>query len=152
MVRIIVPGDPHGQPRAGVRTGRGRRPRFYARSAIVQYWRQTIRDVYRATNAGNAGARAVRIRLCFYFPRPQRLMRKEVPPGRIPYTKKPDADNVSKAVMDALNGVAYTDDAQVYDLHVQKWYAPLGDDPNSYIEIIADGPRTKPREDTKKEG
>lgn len=33
---------------------------------------------------------------------------------------KPDADNVAKAVLDALNGVAWLDDCQVLDLHVVK--------------------------------
>lgn len=37
-----------------------------------------------------------------------------------PDVTKPDADNVAKAVMDALNGVAYTDDAQVAKLVVTK--------------------------------
>ena len=32
----------------------------------------------------------------------------------------PDADNVLKAVMDALNGVAYDDDSQVCEIHVYK--------------------------------
>lgn len=32
---------------------------------------------------------------------------------RLPAMKKPDADNVLKVVMDALNGVAYDDDKQV---------------------------------------
>ena len=136
VVRIIVPGDPHGQPRAGVQTGRGRRPRFYSRSKTVEYWKATIREIYRAHHGPNVGIMAVRIRLCFLFPRPQRLMRKDSPPGRIPYTKKPDADNVSKAVMDALNGVAYHDDAQAYDLHAQKWYVAMGDEPVSYIELL----------------
>lgn len=35
-------------------------------------------------------------------------------------TMTPDADNVAKAVLDALNGLAYTDDAQVVALHVIK--------------------------------
>lgn len=35
-------------------------------------------------------------------------------------TSKPDIDNVSKAVLDALNGVAYDDDKQVTSLHVVK--------------------------------
>lgn len=35
-------------------------------------------------------------------------------------TMTPDADNVAKAVLDALNGLAYTDDAQVVALHVVK--------------------------------
>ena len=33
---------------------------------------------------------------------------------------KPDIDNVCKAVLDALNGVAYKDDSQVVELHVIK--------------------------------
>lgn len=37
-----------------------------------------------------------------------------------PDTFKPDADNVAKLVMDALNGLAWVDDAQVVDLHVRK--------------------------------
>lgn len=37
-------------------------------------------------------------------------------------TYKPDADNVTKLVLDALNGVAWADDAQVTDLNVHKKY------------------------------
>lgn len=33
---------------------------------------------------------------------------------------KPDADNIGKAVMDALTGLAYTDDSQVVNLQVIK--------------------------------
>lgn len=35
-------------------------------------------------------------------------------------TFKPDADNIGKAVLDALNGVAFADDKQVVSLLVQK--------------------------------
>lgn len=37
-----------------------------------------------------------------------------------PYTVKPDADNVAKQVLDALNGLAYEDDARVTELTVRK--------------------------------
>lgn len=37
-----------------------------------------------------------------------------------PDTHKPDADNVAKIVLDALNGVAWEDDAQVVSLTVSK--------------------------------
>lgn len=37
-------------------------------------------------------------------------------------TKKPDTDNIVKAVLDALNGAAYHDDSQVTTLHVYKRY------------------------------
>lgn len=40
----------------------------------------------------------------------------------IPHNKKPDADNILKAVCDALNGVAYTDDKQVYSASCEKLY------------------------------
>ena len=36
--------------------------------------------------------------------------------------KKPDSDNILKAVADALNGVAYHDDVQVLDMHITKIY------------------------------
>lgn len=39
---------------------------------------------------------------------------------REPDTHKPDADNVAKVVLDALNGVAWIDDAQVTSLTVVK--------------------------------
>lgn len=38
------------------------------------------------------------------------------------YCKKPDADNVAKAILDALNGVAYRDDSAVSSLLVDKSY------------------------------
>ena len=38
------------------------------------------------------------------------------------HCKKPDADNVAKAILDALNGVAYRDDSAVSSLLVDKSY------------------------------
>lgn len=37
------------------------------------------------------------------------------------YTQKPDIDNVAKALMDGLNGVAFLDDAQVTSLNISKF-------------------------------
>ena len=33
--------------------------------------------------------------------------------GRLFPTKKPDADNIIKVILDALNGLAYRDDSQI---------------------------------------
>ena len=38
------------------------------------------------------------------------------------YLKKPDADNIAKIVCDALNGTAWKDDSQIYNLEVHKYY------------------------------
>lgn len=36
--------------------------------------------------------------------------------------KKPDIDNVTKIVLDALNKVAYEDDTQVNELHIMRHF------------------------------
>ena len=43
--------------------------------------------------------------------------------GELHPTKKPDADNIGKIVADALNGVAYQDDAQIILLQIRKTYS-----------------------------
>jgi len=40
-------------------------------------------------------------------------------------TKKPDADNVLKAVKDAINGVVFIDDAQVVSIGLLKEYSEI---------------------------
>lgn len=42
--------------------------------------------------------------------------------GDIPHNKKPDCDNMAKVCLDALNGVAYPDDAQISKLFVSKCF------------------------------
>ena len=39
-------------------------------------------------------------------------------------TSRPDADNISKIVADALNALVFLDDAQIASLHVWKAYGP----------------------------
>ena len=38
-------------------------------------------------------------------------------------TKKPDLDNIIKAIADSLNGIAYKDDAQIVELKSKKFYS-----------------------------
>lgn len=52
--------------------------------------------------------------------------------GLWPHTKKPDIDNVTKAVFDGLNGRAYIDDAQIVRLTAAKLY---GEAASTRIEI-----------------
>lgn len=39
---------------------------------------------------------------------------------RKPHTQRPDLDNIGKAIMDGLNGVAFVDDSQVYQIILHK--------------------------------
>ena len=52
--------------------------------------------------------------------------------GEIKHIKKPDLDNMAKAVLDALNGLAYIDDSQIYSLTLYKTYS---EQPGTYLKI-----------------
>ena len=45
--------------------------------------------------------------------------------GAIRPTRKPDCDNIAKIICDALNGVAYRDDAQIVSITIEKRYAAI---------------------------
>ena len=60
----------------------------------------------------------IAIELKFYLPRPVSRPKRERFPDR-----KPDADKLARAALDALTGVAFRDDAQVVRLWVGKLYA-----------------------------
>ena len=40
-------------------------------------------------------------------------------------TKKPDGDNILKAVADALNGVCYKDDKNIVKMSIEKFYSDM---------------------------
>ena len=57
------------------------------------------------------------------------------------YTKgRADVDNLSKSILDGLNGIAFEDDSQVVDLHVHK--RKVKTDERVEIEIREAGPWT----------
>ena len=41
-----------------------------------------------------------------------------------PHTQRPDLDNCAKAILDALNRIAWADDGQVAEIHVRKVWGP----------------------------
>lgn len=69
---------------------------------------------------------AVRMLINAYYPIPKRTSkakRAAMLAGEILPTVKPDRDNVDKAVSDALNGLAYKDDAYIVHGATVKLYA-----------------------------
>ncbi|MDD5328280.1 MAG: RusA family crossover junction endodeoxyribonuclease [Phycisphaerae bacterium] len=71
---------------------------------------------------------AVKIAIYAYFGRPKSHFRtgkyanKLKPNAPILHTTKPDFDNVAKFVADALNGIFWKDDSQIYKATVWKLY------------------------------
>jgi len=75
------------------------------------------------------------LRVIAYFSIPRSISkskRKMMLDGQIRPTKKPDSDNILKAVADALNQVAYRDDKQIVDTQVRKFYSET---PRTVISI-----------------
>lgn len=70
-----------------------------------------------------------------FFPIPKSVSKKkreQMRDLRILHTKRPDVDNIVKAILDALNGVAYYDDSQVAEVMISKAYA---EQPKVMIEL-----------------
>jgi crossover junction endodeoxyribonuclease RusA len=135
MSLFVVPGTPAPQgsfkPMASKSTGKP----FLAVNTAGGFLRYRA-DVRAAAEReeGGAGPRqgAVSLTLIFVFPRPEQHWlpansRREEPvlrPGApAEYIGTPDVDKVCRAVMDALTGIAYRDDAQVTSLTAVKLWS-----------------------------
>ena len=63
---------------------------------------------------------------CFEVPKSKsKKFRQAALEGRERPTKKPDIDNIVKALQDALNGLAYKDDSSIVFLSVAKCYSEV---------------------------
>lgn len=77
----------------------------------------------------------VKVTIITYFGIPKSTSKKkeaEMLQGNISPTKKPDADNIIKIVLDAMNKFAFKDDTQVTKLEIEKKYDVT---PRIYIKI-----------------
>ncbi len=134
MVTFTVHGEPRGKARPRVERDRNGRIRAYTPQRTKDY-ESEIRNAYIAA-AGkkrHVGAVDILIEAIMRIPKStSREAREKMLRGIILPAKKPDADNIAKVVCDALNGVAYRDDAQVSLLVVKKRY---GDVPGINVSI-----------------
>jgi Holliday junction resolvase RusA-like endonuclease len=77
----------------------------------------------------------VHMQILVIRPRPLRLRRKRDPDGRMWHAGKSDTDNVAKAIMDALSGHAYHDDAQVCSQPTFVQVAAKDEEPHTIVSI-----------------
>ena len=67
---------------------------------------------------------AMRIEAFFGIPKSKsKRVQHEMEIGVTKHTKRPDADNILKAIADALNGIAYKDDSALCYVEVTKKYS-----------------------------
>lgn len=122
-IRFEVPGTPVGKARPRV-TFRGGRAMAYTPDRTREY-ENRVKASYLKKYKPNVLDGALKVDVIAYFEPPRstsKRMRAAMLAGDIPYTKKPDADNIVKSVTDALNSVAYSDDAKIVAIYGFKVY------------------------------
>lgn len=125
MIEFTVHGNPVAQGR----------PKFYRRGTHVgaydpaksKDWKSEVRRQAIEQKVDRLDG-ALYLILHFKMPRPKSLPKKV-----IHHVKKPDLDNLTKAIKDALKGVAYRDDSQIIRLAATKEY---GDRPGVDVKIM----------------
>lgn len=128
MIEFTIPGDPRGKARPRVVRLKNGASMSYTPDKTVEYEeliRQRFRQQWPSTELPFPYKTpvCVMITACFGIPKStSKKARTAMLSGQTYPTKKPDVDNVVKIVLDALNGFAWHDDAQVIDLHISKTY------------------------------
>ncbi len=148
MLEIIIPGEPCAQGR----------PRFARRGKFVttydpaksRNWKATAQQHMLAALARSApdvipgnsyaigpaeGPLSVEIAATFTCPKSDHRKRDPVP--RRWHAKRPDAENVAKAVLDAGTGVLWLDDSQIAHLVVVKAIGAQGEAPRVWLKVSA---------------
>ena len=121
-LEFTVKGEPQGKGRPRfTRIGKPYTPEntaSYEEKVRLAYWEQCGMEM------AEAGI-PLTLEITAVFGVPERFskaVRQKMLAWEILPTKRPDADNIAKIIADALNGVAWHDDAQVVSMAVSKVY------------------------------
>lgn len=120
---FTVPGEvcAKGRPRF---VNRGRFVQTYTPDKTVNYENLVRLSFMQAGFEKLSGAIRAEIKVFMQMPKSESMKKKAaMMAGQIRPTKKPDADNCAKSVLDALNKIAFDDDSQIVELHVNKYYS-----------------------------
>lgn len=136
IVKFEVPGPAIGK----------QRPRFVRRGSYVSTYtpkrtmnyQEKVIKAYNNTSKGKKLSGSIKAEICAVYEPPKSISKKkrqDMIDGKIPYTKKPDSDNIGKSILDGLNEVAYDDDSSIDELHVYKTY---GEESKCYVKLSDD--------------
>lgn len=133
-VTIVLPIEPEakGRPQAFVNKATGHAGVFTPKK--TQTYEARVREAAALRLPDTPIEGPLRVEIVFVLPRPQGLMRRSDPDGLIWHTKRPDTDNLVKAVTDALSR-HWRDDAQICALHAYKCYAERKGLPRLVVHI-----------------
>jgi Holliday junction resolvase RusA-like endonuclease len=115
---------PKGRPRLSTYRGRLRvhtpeASRSYEEAVRLTAWREMRgRELFKG---------AVHVEMRFQFAPPSSWLEKKklaAIAGEIAHTSKPDADNLAKSWLDAMNRIVFSDDAAVTKVTAEKRFGP----------------------------
>ena len=119
MTSFVVPGDPVAQPRHKIATRGGFAKAYIPKDHPIHGYKQAVQLAARVAMGGRAPVDGpVLVTILFRFGRPKSHSKA----ARIDdnHKQKPDLDNLTKAVLDALNGICWADDSQVCQIRASK--------------------------------
>ena len=122
---FTIPGPPVGKGRP--RLGRGGHVYTPAKTAAYE---KKVRVLALAALGGRCSLAKgpVGVTIVLQVPWPQRVpkrLREAYRDEGCFFVGRPDLDNCAKAILDAMNGVIYLDDAQVSQLQIQRYRGPI---------------------------
>ncbi|MCG9064700.1 RusA family crossover junction endodeoxyribonuclease [Laribacter hongkongensis] len=126
IVRFEVPGTPVGKGRPKVSTRGGKFARMYTPEKTASYEGLIALSARQAMGGRPLIDGPVDVSLMIRLAVPASWSKKKQAAalaGQVLPTKKPDADNVLKAVFDGMNGVVWVDDVQACGVMLRKRYA-----------------------------
>lgn len=123
-VMFTIPGPPKGKARPRIVRNHGK-VHSYTPDATAAY-EELVRIKYLQAEGGAIKLQGpIEILIFAGFPIPKsasKRKREQMLRGEVLPAKKPDCDNICKIICDALNGIAYRDDAQIVEAYVRKAY------------------------------
>ncbi|KZZ72368.1 hypothetical protein A3765_28590 [Oleiphilus sp. HI0130] len=138
VVQFMMQGAVVGKERARsaiVRTRGGKHlTRHYTPAKTKNYEKAIAMQAKAAMRGREPTAAPIELFLSIFLPIPSswpKWKQKAAQNGLISATTKPDADNVVKAVKDALNCIVWNDDAQVVEVTARKSYS---DEPYIFVQ------------------
>ena len=133
MIKFTVPGIPKAQARHRM-VRMGKFLRAYDPKESVDF-KSGVKFFFLKSSGAELRLGPVTLRIEVFAKRPKKFDWKKYPDGKIVCITRPDADNYAKIIMDALNGVAWKDDSQIYFLWVEKNYHEKMGSPRMEITI-----------------
>ena len=126
MISFTVPGQPVGKGRPKVASRGGKFAQLYTPEKTANYEGLVALAGRTAMDGRDLIAGPVSVSLDIRLAIPASWSKKKQAAalcGNVAATKKPDSDNVIKAIFDGLNGVVWVDDVQAVELTARKRYA-----------------------------